>query len=396
MTGVSTLGQALAQMERLKAMNLQFSNLATQLSTGRKTQVFSGLGNDVVTSERARASFKSLDTYIANITHADRRIQLTSSAISEFRAQAQNFAHALVAFSQESAHQQGDVVTYDDPLTTQVETTQLGFTSDQPDVDLRTLQSLAESIYGFLVELINRKDGERYMLAGADNLNSPLTDTGSLGAAINSLLDDWRGGVIDNDQLISGLHSRDATQDPNAITDTTVGYSPALANGTARGVFVRIDDNSEIDYTALANDQSFRDIIVAISWFKSGNLGPIADQVDPDTLAVVTEGAPGDDVAEMKENFYAVFNNMTAMLNQALDNLEAVEFKIESARARITETKLDHQQQKNVLLGAISDVENINIDEVAVKLNALQIQMDASYRITARMQELSLVNFLFT
>lgn len=395
MTGVSTLGQALAQMERLKTMNLQFSDLSTQLSTGKVTQRFSGLGNDVVTSERARASFKSLDTYMTNITHANRRIQITSTAIGEFRQQAENFAHELIAFSQESAHQQGDLVTYDDPLTTQVETTQLGYTEAGADVDFTTLQNLADSIYGFLVELINRKDGERFVLAGADNLNSPLTDTGSLDSAISSLLADWRAGAIDNDQLISGLKARDATADPNAITDTTVGYSPALAAGTARGVFVRIDDNSEIDYTALANDQAFRDIIVAISWFKSENLGPIADQVDPNTLAVTTEGAPGDDVDEMKENFYAVFNQMTAMLNKALDNLEAVEFKVESARARIAETKLNHEQSKNVMLNAIADVEDVNMDEVAVKLNALQIQLDASYRITARMQELSLVNFLF-
>lgn len=394
MTGVSTLGQALAQAERLKNMQLKFADLSTQLSTGRKTQVFSGLGNSVVTSERARASFKSIDTYITNITHADRRIKITSSAVKEFRAQAENFAHALIAFSQESAHQQGDLVTFDDPLTSSVETTQLGYTSDQPDVDFKTLQSLAKSIYGFLVELINRKDGERYVLAGADNLNDPLTDTGSLDAAISSLLSDWRGGTINNDQLTSGLRSRDATANPYAITDTTVGYSPVLANGSARGVYVRVDDNTEIDYTALANDPAFRDIIVAISWFKNDNIGPIADQLDPDTFAVINSGAPGDTVEEMKANFYAVFNNMTAMLNNALDNLEAVEFKLESARARIDQAKLAHQQQKNVLLGAISDVENVNIDEVAVKLNTLQIQLDASYRITARMQELSLVNFL--
>lgn len=394
MTGVSTLAQALAQLERIKTMQLRFSDLSTQLATGRKTQEFSGLGKDVLNSQRARADFKTLETYINNAVNADRRINLMTTAIKEFRQQAENFAAALVGFSQQSAHQQGEIVYYDDPITPEIENIPLGHESAAPDVDLETLQDLAGNIYSFLTSLINEQDGDRYLFAGAENLTRPLTDTGSLDSAISSLLNDWRGGALSNAELIDGLNNRDASLDPNAIVDSIIGYSPALSSSNARNVFVRIDDTAEVDYTVLANDQAFRDILVALSYFKSGDLGPIADEVDPATLAVTTEGAPGADLNEMKENFYEVFNAMARTVNQALDRMEHLESTLENARVQITKTKQNHERHQAILENVIGDIEHANMDEVAVSMNALQIQLDASYRITARLQELSLVNFI--
>jgi flagellin-like hook-associated protein FlgL len=155
---------------------------------------------------------------------------------------------------------------------------------------------------------------------------------------------------------------------------------------------------SEIEYTALANEKPFRDVLVALSYFKNENLPPVADQVeiDPGTglPVILTQGAPGADMDEMKENFYAVFNDLTKTVNRALDDIDQVRFRLENARARITELKQSHQEQKSLLLGTISNVEDVDINEVALKLNMLQIQLDASYRVTARVSQLSLVNFI--
>ena len=43
MTGVSTLGQALARINLLNTQNELLNNLSTQLATGKKTQSFTGL-----------------------------------------------------------------------------------------------------------------------------------------------------------------------------------------------------------------------------------------------------------------------------------------------------------------------------------------------------------------
>ncbi|GJL85723.1 MAG: hypothetical protein DHS20C02_14980 [Micavibrio sp.] len=395
MTGVSTLGQALAQIERFKDVQSRFATLSTQLATGKKTQKFTGLGNDILTLQRARADFKSLDTFTNNIIHADRRIKTTLNTIEEFKAQAESFSAALVGFSQESTHQEGDIVYFDDPATPNVvENVQIGYTSATPDIDFQTLQDLASNLFDFMVNLLNEQDGDRFVLAGAETTTRPLVDSGTLDTAVSSLLAGWKTAGITTTELISGLRSSDASVDPNAVTDGVIGYSAPLSSGAVKDVFVRVDDNTELDYTALANDPAFRDILVALAYFKNENLPPIADEIDPVTNAVTTEGAPGTTLDEMKDNFYQVFNDLTGMVNSAIDRIDRVRFKLETVRARIDEIQQSHKEEQNLLVGTIDNIENVDINEVAVEINSLQIQLDASFRVTARLQQLSLVNFI--
>ncbi len=395
MTGVSTLGQALAQIERFKDVQFRFATLSTQLATGKKTQKFTGLGSDILTSQRARADFKSLDVYTNNITHADRRIKTTLNTIEEFKAQAENFAAALVGFTQESTHQEGDIVFFDDPVTPNItENIQIGHTSATPDIDFQTLQDLASNLFDFMVNLLNQQDGDRFVLSGAETTTQPLVDGGTLDTAVSSLLTGWKTAGITTSELISGLRSSDASSNPNAVTDSIIGYSAPLSSGAVKDIFVRVDDNTELDYTALANDPAFRDILVAMAYFKNENLPPIADEIDPVTMAVTTNGAPGTTLDEMKDNFYQVFNDLTGLVNGAIDRIDQVRFKLETVRARIDEIKQSHQEEKNLLVSTIDNIENVDINEVAVEINSLQIQLDASFRVTARLQELSLVNFI--
>lgn len=395
MANISTLGQALQQVELMRDQQVQMSLLSQQLATQKKARTFAGLGTDVLTTQRARAEYNSLDIYINNIKNADRRLKLMVDSVTGFKAQAENFSNYLIGFTQEGANQQGEVVYYDDPGTTAVENVPVGMTSGEPGDDLQNLQDFASNAYDMLVSLLNQKDGDRYLFAGADTLTQPITDTGSLDSALNALFGNWRDGTITTDEFIADLNDR-TTDDGNndAITDTIVGYSSSLSAGTAGDVFVRVDETAEVEYTTLANENPFRDIMVALSYFKSESLGPIVDEVDPDTLAVITQGAPGADMGEMKDNFFAIFENLTAMVNEAIDQLDNVRFRLENARANIRETQDMHKSQQALLLDTISSVEDVNMDEVAVKINQLAIQLDASYRVTARIQQISLVNFL--
>ncbi len=395
MTGVSTLGQALDQIERFKEVQFRFATLTTQLATGKKTQKFTGLGTDILTSQRSRADFSTLETFRNNIIKADRRIATTLDTIEEFKAQAENFAAALAGFTQQSTHQEGDIVFFDDPVTPNVvENIQIGHTSGVMDVDFETLQDLATNLFGFMVNLLNEKDGDRFMLAGAETTTQPLVDGGTLDTAISNLVTNWKTAGITTTQLISGLRSTDSSVDPNAVTDSIIGYSAPLSSGNVKDIFVRVDDNSEVDYTVLANEPAFRDIIVALGYFKSADLPPIADVIDPVTNLVTTDGAPGTTVQEMKDNFYDVFNDMTAMVNGAIDRIDQARFKLENARVRMDQANQNHIETQNLLKSTIANVEDVDISEIAVEVNSLQIQLDASFRVTARIQQLSLVNFI--
>lgn len=398
MSTISTLGQALEQIQRIKDQQSLFAQLTLQMTSGKKTQSFAGLGNDVLTSQRARSDFTSLEAYTNNIKNADRRIQLMHNSIQQFKKQANDFQDVLFSLAQEGVHQRGEVVTYDDPLTTQIEATRVGMTSDDPDVDMTALKALAGKIYNFMIDLMNTKDGDRFVFGGAETLAQPITDTGSLDAAISAQIVQWKNGVITTDDLIADLNDRTATAgNPDAITDTIVGYTPALSANNAGRVFVRVQDKAEIDYTALANDQAFRDVFVALSYFKSDDLYPMADAyIPPNTYPGVpdAQGAPGATLEEMKDNFFQVFNNLVAKVDEAISRADAIAATIENARARITEIKLSQEQSQSVLVSTISNVEDVDISEIAVKVKALEVQLQASYAVTASIQQYTLVNFL--
>lgn len=397
MTGVSTLGQALRQIENIKIQQTSLNTLSAQLTTGKKTQSFTGLGTDTLASTRARASLASLDIYINNIERADLRINLMLGSVEEFQAQTGNISDAIVNFIQEGAHQRGSEVLYDNPSTSEVEETVVGMTSSEIDNDFQSIVDIADNLYNFMVDLLNTKDGDRYIFGGAETLTKPLNDGGTLDAAMSSLISNWKAGTITTDDFINDLTDRTSLSgNPDAITDTLIGYSSSLSSDTAGDVFVRVDESGELNYTTLANEQSFRDIIVALSFLKNESLPPIADVYEDGVYPGTpdAQGAPGTTLEEMKDNFYRVFNHVISMVDTAMDDIDSVRFNLESVRAQMKETSGEHKNQKTLLLNVVSDIEDVDVNEVAVKINALQVQLQASFSVTALTSQLSLVNFI--
>jgi flagellin-like hook-associated protein FlgL len=397
MTGVSTLGQVLNQIQGINDQRSLLDTLSTQLNTGKKTQEFSGLRNDVLTSKKSRANFASLETYKNNILNGDRRIKLALVSVEEIQGQTKTLSSALVGLSQESVHQKGDEVFYDDPLTPTIENTRVGMTSAEPDDDFKGLQDLASNLYEIIVDLLNSKDGEKYIFSGADSLTRPVTDTGAIDSAVSHLIGQWKSGAISNDELIADITNGDTTNNPDALSDNLVGFSSALSAGNSGNLTIRASQSVEIDYTVRANEDPFRDILAGLAFLKSADLGPIADTyIPPNSYPGVpdVQGAPGTTLDEMKENFFAVFNAVQTQVESAINGIDNTRFRLEAGRARINDLLDAHKETQNFLQTTIDEIENVNLDEVAVKISTLQIRLEASYAVTAQTQSLSLVNFI--
>lgn len=358
MTSISTLGQTTDQIERLKVMQSNLALYQQQLASGKKTDLFKGLGTDVIFSERARADFGALDSFKGNIVSADRRIKLMMNAVKQMQQQARNVVNAI------------DI---------QVQ---------QGEFEMDSVGDLASKALEFVFSLLNEKDGDRYLFGGAETRDAPVTDTGQLDTYLTTKIDDWIGTTIDNDELI------DSYRDSAQLTDTLIGYSAPLSSGNAKSVYVRVDETTEIDFTVLANEQGFRDLIAGFAM-----LSDIAEQMDKVALApgddpLTTVTAPGVTEEEQSDNFYAIFNDVALMLTEAIDRMDTSMFNLSETQARISEIGDNHDLEKNTLLDTIGRVEDVDMNDTAVKLNALQLQLEVSYRVTAFMREFSLSNFL--
>ncbi len=374
MVNISTLGQYLNQISSLKSQQSSFADLSLQLSTGKKTQKLSGLGTDVIRTMRARTGVDSLTTYSDNITNANRRINLMMTATKEVKAQTENIINGLTLAVQEG---------------------------DYPD--LESTQELANSVYEFIIDLINQTDGERYLFGGADTSERPLTDKGLFTSALGNfvpdssdltnpplvasgMIGDWGDGTITTAQFIAAYSS---------TSDTVLGFSNALTNNTAGKTTVQVSDNSSFDYTKLANNTSMKEIVRALGVLKQ--LPPVEYAPgalnDPTATTLAQDVAPSPPRAK-QDSFFAVINDLTAKLNAAVDEIDQLQFSLSQVQAQITIVKNSYTDQIKSYEDIIGETEDSDITEVSAKIKQLEIQIQASFQITALTSQLTLSSFL--
>ncbi len=379
MTGISNLGQALDQISRLKSQQITLDRFSTQIATGKKTQQFSGLEGDNLRSQRARADLNAIEQYTTNIKNADRRINLMVSSVQQIAAQAKTLTGAMTSV------QGGDL----------------------PDFD--TTQQLATDVYDFIIDLINTKDGERYLFAGSDSSVKPIDDQGQYDTYLGTFVPDgtnlaapgnvnppalvaagflgeWGQGNITTDEFIDAY---------TTVNETVLGYSTSLVSGSTGDVRVRVDENSDFDYTLLGNTDGMKEIIVALGVLK--NMPPPASA--PGALNDPTAISAGSDIPpfpseDKQANFFAVTNDIMNKIVQAVDKLEQEEYRLELVRAQTAIIKDQYIYERNSLQSVIADVEDIDLTETVAKLQQVQIGLEASFSVTALISDLTLVNFL--
>lgn len=350
---VSTLGQLLDNNSRLRDIRLQLNTLQIQLATGKKTQVFSGLGDQGIVSQRTRVALNQIEVFQSNITIGQTRLRQSLQTMNEFMEQAKNFADTM------------------------------GFQLQQGNIDVPSLKAAASDTLGFLRELLNSRDGDRYIFAGADSYTSPLEDTGAHTTYMNSLISDWQAGTIDTDTFISSYSSS---------PETTIGYTAALASGQVRNIYVRADVNTDVDYTLLANNSGFKDILNAITLMASMGLDKPAleDGDNPSDFSV----APGATQDDQKDNFFQVYEDMISRVNAGITSLRTQEERLQRADVLLNSIAQGHTTDSNSLANTLGQAEDADPAEVSIKINALQTQLSAAYQVTALLGALSLTNYL--
>lgn len=346
MTFISTLGQTNDQIGRLKNLQMQLGTLQTQISTGKKSQTLKGLGSDVITTKRARADFQKLDSYMLNIDRANTRITQMQQGLATIKTQANNVLDSIVNQTQKG------------------------------DVELASIRRLADNAYDFIVDTLNLQDGTAYIFAGSDTAQQPIIDSGAIDAYYADLNAQWSAGTLPITPPNTTISEEYISRYRN-IPEVTLGLSGSLTD--SKQVYVRADDTVEINYTLKANNQAMKDILTAVSAMRNiANL----------------DVAPGATEQEQEDYFFEVFNDVAKLISSAVDQLDVEGFKLSTAQAQLNDVRKEHVVEKNTLLSTISSIEDIDLNEAAVKIQSLGVQLEASYQVTALVSKLSLANYL--
>lgn len=346
MTFISTLGQTNDQIGRLKNLQMQLGTLQTQISTGKKSQTLKGLGSDVITTKRARADFQKLDSYMLNIDRANTRITQMQQGLTTIKTQANNVLDSIINQTQKG------------------------------DVELDSIRRLADNAYDFIVDTLNLQDGTAFIFAGSDTAQQPIIDSGAIDAYYADLNAQWSAGTLPITPPNTTISEEYISRYRN-IPEVTLGLSGSLTD--SKQVYVRADDTVEINYTLKANNQAMKDILTAVSAMRNiPNL----------------DVAPGATEQEQEDYFFEVFNDVAKLLSSAVDQLDVEGFKLSTAQAQLNDVRKEHVVEKNTLLNTISSIEDIDLNEAAVKIQSLGVQLEASYQVTALVSKLSLANYL--
>jgi flagellar hook-associated protein 3 FlgL len=137
-----------------------------------------------------------------------------------------------------------------------------------------------------------------------------------------------------------------------------------------------VDTGMTVSLGARANEVALRDSLVALGMF-------LADDYPPGFTSTQDRFDAGS--ARAIEIF-----NSTGGPNAILN----INGDFGLATSQVAEAKTRHQDRKQFLGGLLSEIESARKEEVAINLTTLQVQLEASYQVTARLSQLTLSNFL--
>jgi flagellar hook-associated protein 3 FlgL len=181
-------------------------------------------------------------------------------------------------------------------------------------------------------------------------------------------------GFAQNDPAVSGISAAQMNTFLSgnfAAQFNDANWDANWSQASSVNVESRITPTETIETSVNANEPAFRKLAQAYSML--ADLG----------LNEMNEGASR-----------AVLDRAMTLLNEGINGISEVRATVGISQDRIAKANEGMSLQKDILMYDIGLLEDVDPSEVSVRINALQTQIEASYALTARLQRLSIVNFL--
>jgi len=310
-------------------------DLQRQLASGKKHNTLSDFKTDAFRIQDLRAESSRLDVYSKNMKRVQTRMNIMLDSVEQMRT-----------------------------LGNQIQDT-IQIQTREGEVDIQDINSVADMNLSFLYDLMNAKDGDRYLFAGTDAGNKPLENIDNLINTMDAEVSNWLNGSQTYDDMIANIDN---------LSDKALGLSSSLSS--AGEVTVKIDNNVNIDYSIKADEDGFKDMLKGFALAKAIRFPDAATDVATESefhkLLTYTGNLVAGGVEKAKDSSYSLSSQYSLLKNVQQQNVS----------------------QQGMLTTMIEEKENADPSEVIIGLQSMQTQLTASYEVTRIMSEMSLVNFL--
>ena len=331
----SLLGKTASQNYRLRSLNLQMQDLQRQLSSQKKHASLTGFDTKAFRIQDLRATSDRLGTYQNNIDRVKTRVELTLDSVTQIRDIAAEVEDSILIQTREG------------------------------EIDIERVNTIADVNLRFLQDLLNTQDGTRNILAGTDSQTPPFESFTNLANNFDNEVANWLDGTQTMSDLMNNVEN---------FTDTELGMSASLSS--AGSVSTKIDDQVSVDFSVLANEEGFRNIIKGLALTR-------AAQFPDEAVDVGTES-----------EFHQILNRATEYIRTGMDQLEDINARVSSELNLILGVEENNKRDFNLAENLIAEEEQIDTAEVIVNIQNLETQLTASYEVTRLTSQMSLVNFL--
>jgi flagellar hook-associated protein 3 FlgL len=347
MTYISSQSLTSPMRQSILQMQSALAQAQTEVSTGTVADVGLSLGARTGYSLSLKSQTDQLSTYTATNAVATTRLSTTSSALDSMLSSAQGLSAALV-----SAQSAG------------------GSTS--------TLQASATASLQSLISGLNTSVGGQAIFGGIKTDATPIADyfsttTSSAKQAVDGAFQQAFG----TSQTSSGAASISGSDMQAFLSNQFAGlysdsnYQSTWSSASSTTIQTAISPSQTTTTSVSANSSAFQKLTQAYT--------------------MLTEFTGSNLSADARA---AVVSTASALVSSGIADLTNLQSGVGVAQSAITNANSVMSTQADVLKSNVSDLESVDTYALSSTVTTLQTQLEASYSLTSRLQQLSLVNYL--
>lgn len=346
-SSISTLALVNATRETRTNLQAKLVEAQKESSTGRYADVGLTLGYLTQRTVSLRQDYDRAQTFKDSNIVASSRLELTQTTLDGMAEAAQSFLTTLQA-ARSSSTAAGTAITdaknkltsFEAALNTTVNGTHIfaGVNTDVKPIStyFGTPPSAAQTA---MANAFTTEFGMAQSAPGVENIS---------GADMTAFLDGAFGDLFND-----------------------ANWTTTWSSASDQNISSRISSNERIETSTNANEGPFRALASAYTMIADMGI----EELNPEAYQAVINKA------------IEVVGQVTADLTQLRAGLGTAEERISAANDRM-------DVQLNLLKAHIGQLENVDPYEAQVKVNGLLVQIETAYALTARLQNLSLLNNL--
>jgi flagellar hook-associated protein 3 FlgL len=342
MTTLSTLGQNQLLVRQFGTLQGQIQEIQTQVATNQKTQRYGDLGSQISLDINLHNQATQIDNYTKTISQLQVRAGLVDASLS---------------------------IIHDSAVNVQ----NLSFNSPQVGANRVNLVSQAKAAIDQINQRLQTQIDGRNLFSGTQTQSQTMVPQTTLLPTVQAAV---AAAITANAALMPPGNVVTAVQTAVAgVFATTANF---YTGGPATGP-TQIGPALSIDTSITGADPAFQTMLQGLYTIASLPQ-PVGAPVTPPNLS--------------ETDFDALASASGSQISQGLSQLEILTEKNGNNEAVLTQERTQHAATLTVLQTQIGAIENVDLAAASTKLSLLQTQLNASYRITASLASLSLVDFL--